>query len=182
METATVYLSALQESLQKKQRIMEELLTLTQQQSEVLQQENMDIDVFEQLMAQKEKALGEINILDKGFDSVYHKVSPYLEQDKQSYRSAILEMQNLIRVITDCGVKIEGLERRNREVFQRYLLKQRAAERQYRIIRICQTNIMHGSHIFWIKRNNKKTTFMVNRGCLFVLTQPFSSKSYSQLL
>ena len=107
METATVYLSALQESLQKKQRIMEELLTLTQQQSEVLQQENMDIDVFEQLMAQKEKALGEINILDKGFDSVYHKVSPYLEQDKQSYRSAILEMQNLIRVITDCGVKIE---------------------------------------------------------------------------
>ena len=120
METATVYLSALQESLQKKQRIMEELLTLTQQQSEVLQQENMDIDVFEQLMAQKEKALGEINILDKGFDSVYHKVSPYLEQDKQSYRSAILEMQNLIRVITDCGVKIEGLE-----VFQRYLLKQR---------------------------------------------------------
>lgn len=53
METATVYLSALQESLQKKQRIMEELLTLTQQQSEVLQQENMDIDVFEQLMAQK---------------------------------------------------------------------------------------------------------------------------------
>ena len=104
---------------------MEELLTLTQQQSEVLQQENMDIDVFEQLMAQKEKALGEINILDKGFDSVYHKVSPYLEQDKQSYRSAILEMQNLIRVITDCGVKIEGLERRNREVFQRYLLKQR---------------------------------------------------------
>lgn len=33
METATVYLSALQESLQKKQRIMEELLTLTQQQS-----------------------------------------------------------------------------------------------------------------------------------------------------
>ena len=165
METATVYLSALQESLQKKQRIMEELLTLTQQQSEVLQQENMDIDVFEQLMAQKEKALGEINILDKGFDSVYHKVSPYLEQDKQSYRSAILEMQNLIRVITDCGVKIEGLERRNREVFQRYLLKQR-----------------HGSHIFWIKRNNKKTTFMVNRGCLFVLTQPFSSKSYSQLL
>lgn len=125
METATVYLSALQESLQKKQRIMEELLTLTQQQSEVLQQENMDIDVFEQLMAQKEKALGEINILDKGFDSVYHKVSPYLEQDKQSYRSAILEMQNLLRVITDCGVKIEGLERRNREVFQRYLLKQR---------------------------------------------------------
>ena len=118
METATVYLSALQESLQKKQRIMEELFTLTQQ-------ENMDIDVFEQLMAQKEKALGEINILDKGFDSVYHKVSPYLEQDKQSYRSAILEMQNLIRVITDCGVKIEGLERRNREVFQRYLLKQR---------------------------------------------------------
>ena len=104
METATVYLSALHESLQKKQRIMEELLTLTQQQSEVLQQENMDIDVFEQLMAQKEKAL---------------------EQDKQSYRSAILEMQNLIRVITDCGVKIEGLERRNREVFQRYLLKQR---------------------------------------------------------
>ena len=85
----------------------------------------IDIDVFEQLMAQKEKALGEINILDKGFDSVYHKVSPYLEQDKQSYRSAILEMQNLIRVITDCGVKIEGLERRNREVFQRYLLKQR---------------------------------------------------------
>ena len=164
---------------------------MTQQQSEVLQQENMDIDVFEQLMAQKEKALGEINILDKGFDSVYHKVSPYLEQDKQSYRSAILEMQNLIRVITDCGVKIEGLERRNREVFQRYLLKQRqeignsrasSSQRQYRIIRICQTNIMHGSHIFWIKRNNKKTTFMVNRGCLFVLTQPFSSKSYSQLL
>ena len=78
METAIVYLSALQESLQKKQRIMEELLTLTQQQSEVLQQENMDIDVFEQLMAQKEKALGEINILDKGFDIVYITKSAHI--------------------------------------------------------------------------------------------------------
>ena len=65
METATVYLSALQESLQKKQRIMEELLTLTQLQSEVLQQENMDIDVFDQLMAQKVYITKSAHILSK---------------------------------------------------------------------------------------------------------------------
>lgn len=125
MESAMVYISALQESLQKKKKIMEQLLILTEEQGELLAQTTMNTDRFEEILDEKDAFLGEIDSLDRGFNSVFQKLSPFLDKDKESYRTPIIKMQELIRTITDCGVRLEGVERRNRDAFQKYLLKER---------------------------------------------------------
>lgn len=125
METAMVYISAMQESLQKKQGIMSKLLSLTQEQSELLEKQPMDMERFEEILEQKDELLMQLETLDNGFNNVFQKLTPFLEKDKQTYRAPIEKMQGLIRAITDCGVRIEGLERKNRDAFQRYLLNER---------------------------------------------------------
>ncbi|MCH5267642.1 MAG: flagellar export chaperone FlgN [Lachnospiraceae bacterium] len=125
METATVYISAMQESLQKKQGIMEKLLVLTQEQSELLAQPQMDMERFEEILESKDALIAQIESLDNGFDRVFQKLSSLLKTDKETYRSDIEKMQKFIREITDCGVRIEGLERKNRDAFQKYLLNER---------------------------------------------------------
>lgn len=125
MESAKVYISAMQESLQKKQKIMEQMLELTQEQSGLLAQTPMNMDRFEEILDEKDTMLGEIDSLDRGFNSVFQKLSPFLDKDKEAYRAPIMEMQNLIRTITDCGVRLEGVERKNRDAFQHYLMKER---------------------------------------------------------
>lgn len=125
MESAMVYISALQESLQKKQKIMEQLLLVTKEQGELLQQTPMNAERFEEILDEKDAFLVELDSLDRGFESVFRKLSPFLDKDRESYRTSIVRMQELIRAITDCGVRIEGIERKNRDAFQKYLLKER---------------------------------------------------------
>lgn len=125
MESAMVYISALQESLQKKKKIMEEMLQLTEEQGELLAQAPVNMERFEEILDEKDAILSEIDRLDRGFNSVFQKLSPFLGKDKESYRTPIVQMQELIRTITDCGVRLEGVERKNRDAFQKYLLKER---------------------------------------------------------
>ena len=52
--------------------------------------------------------------LDKGFEVVFQKVSEELEKNRSVYRSEILDMQRLIREITDLSSEIEGEEKENK--------------------------------------------------------------------
>ena len=120
-ETA-VYIAALEDSLQKKAEVMTELLSLTRQQQQVLEQEDFrkdsaGMDEFDELVARKETLLTQIAELDRGFDSIFAKSGNALKTQKDRYRDRILQMQNAIRSITDDGVRIQGLEQRNRQVF-----------------------------------------------------------------
>ena len=63
--------------------------------------------------------------LDKGFDSVFKKVGIYLSQNKYAYQSRILEMQNLIRSITDVSVELQSLEQQNKNFFNKFLREKR---------------------------------------------------------
>ena len=63
--------------------------------------------------------------IDKGFDSVFNKIGSTIKANPQEYRQQILELQNLIRTITDIGVEIEGLENKNKEKFSKFILAKR---------------------------------------------------------
>lgn len=120
-ETA-VYIAALEDSLQKKAKVMTELLQLTKQQQSVLemadfQRESDDMEQFDRLVEQKEVLLSQITELDRGFDSIFAKAGNELKANKEQYRAQILQMQNAIRSITDDGVRIQGLEQKNKQLF-----------------------------------------------------------------
>lgn len=126
MATETnVYISALQESLRKKQKLLQEILELTTEQKEILAQDRPDMDRFDQILAEKEERITVLNELDQGFDSLFQKIKDTLEQQKYQYKQQIQQMQRDIKAITDLGVTIQGMEHQNRDAFQKYLMQER---------------------------------------------------------
>ena len=133
MENMPVYVNALRDSLGKKLDVIKELLEKTQRQNEILKQETPDMEAFEALLQRKDELLRETEELDRGFEALYAKIGVELEQEKYTYKSEILEMQNLVRAIADCGMRIEGLEKENKELFQSYLNGARKEIREFKV-------------------------------------------------
>lgn len=126
MSTETnVYVSALQDSLRKKKAVLEKLYDLTQQQAEVLKQDSVDTDRFDELMEAKDGEIAVLNSLNAGFQSLFQKVENTLQDQRYQYEKQIRQMQDDIRAITDLSVQIEGLEHQNRDAFQAYLMRER---------------------------------------------------------
>ena len=125
MENTSVYVTALLDSLKKKQQVLERLLALTKEQNELLNQSEVDADRFEEILGEKDGYIKEIVDLNKGFERVFASIGTSLQDQKENYRSEIVQMQNLIRVVTDQGVALERLERENKEIFTSYLRKNR---------------------------------------------------------
>ena len=117
MDDIRVYVNILSDSLRKKLDVLQELFSLTKKQNEILSEkdtEKVDIDGFDHAFEEKEKLIKKMQELDNGFDSVYKKVGSFLAENKQEYKQDILQMQNLIRSITDTGIKLESLEQQNK--------------------------------------------------------------------
>ncbi len=129
----SVYINALKDSLSRKLSVVKALLQLTREQEELLKQENLDMECFNSILTEKDRLLRELSELDKGFDALFAKCDNELKEKKYLYQSQILEMQNLIRSITDCGIQVEGLEKKNKEQFQQYLSGARKEIKSFKV-------------------------------------------------
>lgn len=127
-----VYVSALQDSLQRKLEVLQAIERLTTEQSDILAKPEPDMERFEQIIQEKGERLEEMKSLDQGFDALFAKLRRELQENKYQYQSQITQMQNLIRAITDCGIKIEGMEKRNKNAFQNYLTGARREIRNFK--------------------------------------------------
>ncbi len=128
-----VYINAMKDSLSRKLNVVKSLLQLTKKQEELLRQESLDMGEFNSIITEKEKVLRELKELDKGFDALFARCDNELKEKKYFYQSQILEMQNLIRSITDCGIQIEGLEKKNKELFQQHMTGARKEIKSFKV-------------------------------------------------
>lgn len=128
----TVYVSALQDSLRNKWELLQKMLELTQKQNEVLSAENMDVDRFDEIVESKEVLLKRLEILDNGFQDLFDRIGTSLKDNSAEYKPQILEMQNYIRIITDCSVKIQTLEQKNKEKFNAFISGKRKEIREFK--------------------------------------------------
>ncbi len=126
-----VYISALQESLQKKLEVLNSLLKLTNEQGRILSAQEPDMDRFDSIIDQKDSLLQTMETLDRGFESLFARIGTTIKDNKYQYQQQITEMQNLIRSITDTGLQIEGQEHRNKTAFQNYLTGARQEIREF---------------------------------------------------
>ena len=116
------YIAMLKDILLQKKKVTEEILWVTLEQETALAPEFEDIERFDSLMEKKEPLIAKLEQLDQGFSDIYAKVQATLNGQKEEYKSEILELQNLIKEITDISVKIQAVEERNRRMFENYLL------------------------------------------------------------
>lgn len=134
MEKAiAVYITAMQDALRNKYKILNEILEATKKQEELVTAEEMDMDVFDELLDRKDKLLFRMQELDQGFQTSYERIKDELEKEKQLYKPRILEMQNMLRQITDLGVKIQALEQRNKARFEGHILKKKQEIQDFRV-------------------------------------------------
>lgn len=127
-----IYVSALQDSLRNKWDILKKILELTQAQNEVLSMDDVNIERFDELVGEKENLLKRLEVLDNGFQELFDKIGTSLKENSVQYKPQILEMQNYIRTITECSVKIQTLEKRNKEKFTAFVSGKRKEIRDFK--------------------------------------------------
>lgn len=128
MEDTGVYVTILHDSLRKKLDVLKKILDLTKNQKQLLSLEKiteLDIDAFDRVVDDKQKLIDKMIELDKGFESVYQKAGASISANKYIYQTQIIEMQNLIRSITDISVELQSLEQQNKSYFNKFLREKR---------------------------------------------------------
>ncbi len=114
------YVQILVESLQKKTHILDQIIEKSQKQYEIFKSEPVDLDTFEKCTMQKSDLIQKLNDLDEGFEILYKRVKEVLNKNKSQYANEIIQMQKLITIITDQSVRIQGMERKNRDIIEQY--------------------------------------------------------------
>ena len=132
-EVINTYLQMLNESLQKKMSVLNQIYELTQQQDICFQDEKQVIEIMERCVSEKEPLLKQLTKLDQGFDLVYSKIKSFVLEDTKEHQAEILKLQNSISDITSLSVKIQSLEQGNKRKFELFLSNKKQEIKQFKV-------------------------------------------------
>lgn len=119
------YVTALEESLEKKIRVLDEIYRISQLQAEALAMQPVDFEGFDRYVDDKDICIDKLNKLDEGFEIIYDRVAQELKENRPAYAQQITHMQELIAQITDKSMTIQALEERNKNAVGDVLSKER---------------------------------------------------------
>jgi flagellar biosynthesis/type III secretory pathway chaperone len=112
--TRQAYILLLIDTLKKKFEVLNRLTDLTRQQETILNNDSFNNEQFLETINSKEEQIKYLNKLDDGFDQIYQGVKTELFEFKEKYGSEISMLKELISSITDAGVNLQAMERRNK--------------------------------------------------------------------
>lgn len=112
-------LSLLEQSLEKKLLLLDGILEKSRDQENLLKDEELDPDQFEQNVEEKAALVEQLAGLDAGFERVYARIKEELPQQKAQYQDEIKRLQKLIAEITARSTSIQAEEARNKELAQK---------------------------------------------------------------
>lgn len=104
----------LEDTIQKKEQYLDELLALTKGQESILLMEKFPMEEFSEYMDKKEPYIQKISEFDAGFEAVYDKIKPVIEEYKSEYELRIRAMQQKIKTVLEKGAALCALEEQNR--------------------------------------------------------------------
>ncbi len=126
------YISMLVQSLQKKNRLLDEIIEINRRQRDILDNPNADPDDFDKTVEEKSDRIEELDCLDDGFQEVFRGVKEELEQHKASYVAEITQMQQLIKDLTDKSASIQVQESRNKKLMEQKFTSVKKQAREVR--------------------------------------------------
>ena len=126
------YLNILEESLQKKLKVLEEIALYNQGQEELLKKEKISLEELDENMNQKEELIQKVTALDEGFETLYERIKEQILTHKDDYKEQIRKLQQLISQVTEKSVSIQAQEARNKKLIEDYFKKERSQLRQNR--------------------------------------------------
>ncbi len=118
METEN-YLQIMTSSLEKKKKILQDIVDYNVEQERIVTSGEFDGDKFQKNMENKAECIDMLNVLDEGFQSVYDRVKADVEMYKQSYKADIQRLQQLIKEVSALSATIQAQESRNKLQIER---------------------------------------------------------------
>lgn len=132
MENGREYLSILTESLKKKITILDEILELNRRQSESVSGNEIDEELFNEVIEKKDICINEINSLDKGFEQVYDRIKDEITEHRDLYKNEITELKRLVSVITEKSMEVQLSEKKNEQAVMKKMSEEKSKIHQTR--------------------------------------------------
>ena len=119
MNEIDVKLDILENSLKKKKALLTQILNITENQEMFLK--NLSGEEKENYLKsaaiEKQNLIDDVLRIDSVFISTFESFNGMLNQNRQIYRSRILELQEEIRAVVDIDLMIRAKEERNKQLF-----------------------------------------------------------------
>lgn len=119
------YLALLEESLRKKLQVLTEIQKYNLRQQKIFQSNQVDLDKFDEYVAEKGVLIDRLTALDSGFEKLYAKVADELKTNRQQYAEQIKVLQALVTEVTETGVAVQAQEARNKKLIEDYFKRER---------------------------------------------------------
>ena len=126
------YLGILEESLQKKLKVLEEIAVYNKEQEQLLRKESVSLEELDENMSHKDELIQKVTALDEGFETLYERIKEQILTHKDDYKEQIRKLQQLISQVTEKGVSIQAQEARNKKLIEDYFKRERSQLRQNR--------------------------------------------------
>lgn len=126
------YLGILEESLEKKSAVLDEIMSYNNAQEQLLKNEKISMEELDANMENKDALIQKILDLDAGFESLYERISGQLLADKDAYKVQIGRLQKLIQQVTEKSVSVQAQEARNKKLIDDYFAREKGKLRQGR--------------------------------------------------
>ena len=104
----------LEDTIQKKEQYLDELLALTKGQESLLLMEKFSMEEFDAFMEKKEPYITKISEFDSGFEAVFAKIKPEMEIYKKEFEPRIRGIQAKIKTVLEKGAALCTLEEQNK--------------------------------------------------------------------
>ncbi len=104
----------LEDTIQKKEQYLDELLSLTKGQENILLREKFSMEEFDGFMEKKEPYIAKISEFDAGFEAVFAKMKPEMENYKKEFEPRIRALQGKIKTVLEKGAALCTLEEQNK--------------------------------------------------------------------
>lgn len=135
MEEKDTYIDILHLSLKKKNTVLDRLIVLTQQQEQLIRNNQVDSEEFQTIFGEKDELIRQLNDEDAGFETVYNRVKEELSHKKVENKAIIQTMQQLISSIMDKNVKLKALEQRNKTGMEQYFAMKKQEIKSFQMSR-----------------------------------------------
>ena len=113
------------ESLEKKSRILDEIIKENEAQEILFKQDQLDMEALDASADRMGELAEKLELLDEGFEAVYDRIRQELIDNKSAYRQEIRRMQELIAVIKEKVVGINAGRMRNKTQAENQFKKSR---------------------------------------------------------
>lgn len=113
------------QSLEKKNKLLDQMILQNSVQEGILKQEEFDMDAFDAAIDKQGSYVEELDRLDQGFEAVYDRTREELINNKEQYSTEIKRMKEQIQQITDKIVTLNAGNMRNKMLAENQFKKKK---------------------------------------------------------